>query len=121
MGALLLALLLPLVGAGCTAEISSVEAHRLVASGARLLDVRAPFEFADGHAPGAINIPVEQLGRRLGELGDKRQALVVYCHTGVRAKMAVRTLRQAGFTSVHNLATLTRWYRDPERNASGFF
>ena len=55
------------------------EARRLVESGARLVDVRTPGEFAAGHLPGAINIPVQDLERRLHELGPKQAPIVVYC------------------------------------------
>jgi rhodanese-related sulfurtransferase len=42
-----------------------------VTAGARLLDVRSPEEYAGGHLPGAINIPVQELDRRLGEVGPR--------------------------------------------------
>ena len=43
-----------------------------------VLDVRPPEEFAAGHVPGAVNIPVHELERRLGEL-SKRREVVAYC------------------------------------------
>jgi rhodanese-related sulfurtransferase/DNA-binding transcriptional ArsR family regulator len=43
-----------------------------------VLDVRPPEEFAAGHLPGAVNIPVHQLEKRLGEL-PKRKEVVAYC------------------------------------------
>jgi len=47
--------------------VSSEEAHRLVAEGSVLVDVRAPREFAAGHLPGAINFPVDEVKRRTEE------------------------------------------------------
>jgi rhodanese-related sulfurtransferase/predicted transcriptional regulator len=43
-----------------------------------VLDVRPPEEFAAGHVPGAINIPVHELEKRLAEL-PKRREVVAYC------------------------------------------
>jgi phage shock protein E len=89
--------------------LSGAEARRMVASGARLLDVRTPEEFASGHIPGALNIPVAQLDLRLGELPTKQQPLVVYCRSGNRSASAARLLGEAGFTAVHDLGAMSRW------------
>jgi rhodanese-related sulfurtransferase len=90
-------------------DLSADDAHRLVAAGARLVDVRSPAEFAAGHLPGAVNVPVAELPRRLGELEPRDRAIVVYCHTGARAARAAHALRSAGFSSVHDLGAMGRW------------
>lgn len=64
--------------------------------GAFLLDVRDEDEFAEGHADGALLIPLNQLRDRLSEL-PKDQRLHVYCGVGQRAYYAVRLLLQHGF------------------------
>jgi rhodanese-related sulfurtransferase/cyanate permease len=70
-----------------------------------ILDVRTPKEFADGHVPGALNIPFESVGSRAHELTGSRQSpLVVYCGHGPRAWMAGAALRKKGFTNVTYLA-----------------
>ena len=61
-----------------------------------LLDVRDDDEFAEGHAEGALNIPLPQLRDRLGELPEDK-TLHVYCGVGQRAYYAVRLLLQHGF------------------------
>jgi len=61
-----------------------------------LLDVRDDDEFAEGHAEGALNIPLPQLRDRLGELPQDK-TLHVYCGVGQRAYYAVRLLLQHGF------------------------
>ncbi|AWM40583.1 Coenzyme A disulfide reductase [Gemmata obscuriglobus] len=66
-----------------------------------LLDVRTPTEFASGHIPGALNIPVDDLRRRLAEL-PKGRPIVAYCQVGQRGYLATRILMQAGF-AVSNL------------------
>ncbi|MEO5716302.1 MAG: FAD-dependent oxidoreductase [Luteolibacter sp.] len=65
-----------------------------------LLDVRDPDEFADGHAPGARNLPLNSLRSALGEI-SKDRPLAVYCAVGGRAHTAVRLLRQHGFNAMN--------------------
>jgi rhodanese-related sulfurtransferase len=61
-----------------------------------LLDVRDEDEFTEGHAEGAVNIPLPQLCDRLSELPEEKP-LHVYCGVGQRAYYAVRLLLQYGF------------------------
>jgi phage shock protein E len=89
-------------------RIDGVEAKRRVAAGALLLDVRTPAEFAGGHVDGALNIPVQVLGQRLGDLGAKDREIVVYCQSGGRSARAATELRAAGFT-VHDLGGIGNW------------
>jgi NADPH-dependent 2,4-dienoyl-CoA reductase/sulfur reductase-like enzyme/rhodanese-related sulfurtransferase len=74
-----------------------------------LLDVRTPREFATGHVPGAVNIPVDELRSRLGELSRER-SIHAYCQVGQRGYLATRILRQAGFQAA-NLAGGFATYR----------
>lgn len=90
-------------------DLSSAEARQLVQAGARLVDVRTPGEFAAGHIPGAINVPVQQLDTRVSELQPKETAIVVYCRSGQRSGNAARMLKNAGFNSVHDLGPMSRW------------
>lgn len=90
-------------------RISGSEARRLVQSGALLLDVRTPEEFAAGHLAGAVNIPLQTLDRRLAELGPKDRPIVVYCRSGHRSAHAREILRRAGFTAVHDLGAMSSW------------
>jgi rhodanese-related sulfurtransferase len=94
---------------GAAGDIGGKDARRLVAEGALLVDVRTGTEFAAGHIEGAINIPVQQLDRRLDELGAKDRPLVLYCRSGQRSARAARMLGAAGFTAVHDLGPMTRW------------
>ena len=90
-------------------EIQGGDARKLVAAGARLLDVRSPEEYARGHLPGALNIPVQELDRRVAEVGPTDGELVVYCRSGHRSSRAAEILRQHGFSKVHNLGPMTAW------------
>lgn len=60
-----------------------------------LLDVRTPTEFAAGHIPGAVNIPVDELRSRIPELPADRP-VVAYCQVGQRGYLATRILLQKG-------------------------
>lgn len=69
-----------------------------------LVDVRTPGEYRDGHVPGAINIPLQELLRRMDELRAYRNTeMVLYCESGVRAGHAGRMLEQRGFTELRSL------------------
>jgi rhodanese-related sulfurtransferase len=65
-----------------------------------LLDVRTPQEFASGHIPGAVNIPVDDLRSRLGELPRNRK-IAAYCQVGQRGYLATRIMLQAGFSAAN--------------------
>jgi NADPH-dependent 2,4-dienoyl-CoA reductase/sulfur reductase-like enzyme/rhodanese-related sulfurtransferase len=71
-------------------------------SGAMLIDVREPQEFAAMHIPGAINLPLSQLRQRLAELPRDRE-LMLNCGVGQRSYYALRILVQNGF-KVRNLS-----------------
>jgi NADPH-dependent 2,4-dienoyl-CoA reductase/sulfur reductase-like enzyme/rhodanese-related sulfurtransferase len=74
-----------------------------------LLDVRTPQEYAGGHIPGSVNVPVDELRSRLSELPRDRE-LAVYCQVGQRGYLATRILAQAGF-KVANLGGGYKTYK----------
>lgn len=63
------------------------------------LDIRLAKEFADGHLPGALNIPVQQLHRRAREL-DKKVAYICYCDSGQRSSAAAFVLKQYALSAL---------------------
>jgi rhodanese-related sulfurtransferase len=70
-----------------------------------IIDVRTPSEFAQGHVPGALNIPFEKIGGRLDEVpGSRNDTVIVYCGHGPRAWMAGAAMRRQGFRNVKYLA-----------------
>jgi len=80
--------------------LSGDELNELLASDAvTLLDVRPELEFRAGHIPGAMNIPVNELARRLDELPRDRE-VIVYCRGPycVLTLDALEALSEAGFT-----------------------
>lgn len=70
--------------------------------GELLLDVRDPDELAPGRLAGAVNIPLDMLRERAGELPRDR-LIVTYCQQGQRGHLAACTLRGLGFGAVANL------------------
>jgi NADPH-dependent 2,4-dienoyl-CoA reductase/sulfur reductase-like enzyme/rhodanese-related sulfurtransferase len=81
-----------------------VDVEAVVAAPSRgspyLVDVRTTQEFADGHIPGAVNLPIDDLRTRLGELPCDRE-IAVYCQVGQRGYLATRILRQSGFQAAN--------------------
>lgn len=69
--------------------------------GALLVDVRTPVEFASGHAPGSINIPLNEVHQRLSEFKSHNQ-IIVFCQSGNRSGQAKTILNRSGISSVIN-------------------
>ena len=67
-----------------------------------VLDVRTPQEYADGHVPGAVNVPYDQLASRLAEV-PKDKDVVLYCKSGRRAGIAADMLAANGYTRLSHL------------------
>lgn len=65
-----------------------------------VLDVRTPEEFVGGHIPGAVNIPVDELRRRLGEVPRDR-LIAAYCQAGPLGHLATRILLGYGFRAAN--------------------
>ena len=102
-------------------EISPEEARRLQARGVPVVDVREPAEFAEGHLPGAVNIPRGVLEFEVDghpavnctkdpALGHREQPVILNCRSGARSGRAVDMLRAAGFRKVTNMTGgILRW------------
>jgi phage shock protein E len=71
-----------------------------IKAGALVVDVRTPAEFASGAYQGAINIPLDQVEKRLADFGARKHAIVVYCRTGNRSGQAKVILEKNGFSDV---------------------
>lgn len=68
----------------------------------RLVDVREPEEFAAGHIPGAVNMPLSQFTATFARL-PRAEEIVLVCRSGNRSGMAQGFLRQQGYTGTRNL------------------
>jgi NADPH-dependent 2,4-dienoyl-CoA reductase/sulfur reductase-like enzyme/rhodanese-related sulfurtransferase len=68
-----------------------------------LIDVRTPDEYEMGHVKGAVNIPLDDLRGRLGEIPADKD-IYIYCEAGLRGYLAQRILLQHGFSRVWNMS-----------------
>jgi rhodanese-related sulfurtransferase len=80
-----------------------------------LLDVRTPGEFAAYHVPGALLIPVDELGRRYQELDPDRPTICI-CEHGIRSEAAAAFLAGRDFAEVATMrGGMSRWTGEVER------
>lgn len=76
-------------------EIEPQQAHESLESGAVLVDVREPNEWAAGHATGAVHVPLGHLPNRIDELPADRELLFL-CQSGSRSLVATRIAAERG-------------------------
>ena len=86
--------------------MSDINISEKLRNGAVVLDVRSGQEFAAGHYPNAMNIPVGEIMGRTAEVGAKETPVIVYCESGQRSELARLFLKAAGFTDVTNAGGL---------------
>ena len=99
-------------------SISQDEAIRLMEEekDCIILDVRRPDEFAEGHIPGAINIPNETIFEEAESiLNDKDRLILVYCRSGNRSKQASRKLADMGYTQIKEFGGIIDWKGEIEK------
>lgn len=93
------------VASGDIQDVEAAELKQLLsgADAPLVVDVREPWEFAQGHIEGAVLIPLGQLAGRLNEL-DPSRPIAVVCASGSRSQSAAALLGQKGFAKIYNLA-----------------
>ncbi|MFD3005481.1 rhodanese-like domain-containing protein [Thermus tengchongensis] len=87
---------------GSYQNVGPEELYRALESGAVVVDVRTPQEFAEGHVPGAINLPVENVAQWADTL-PKDKPVYLYCRSGNRSRQAAEYLKKKGYTNLYNL------------------
>ena len=96
-------------------QVTATDLHNLIAThtAPTLIDVRTESEFQRGTVPGAINLPVDELRTRLGELTSVAGSgpVVVFCQVGMRGYLATRILLQNGFSARNVSGGYTSWTR----------
>jgi len=85
-----------------------------------LLDVRTVDEFEQGSIPGTLNIPLDELRKRLAEL-DKSKEILVFCQVGLRGYLATRILLQHGFTAKNLSGGYKTWSSSNTANYDAAF
>ena len=75
-----------------------------------LLDARSEEEFSEGHIPGAIVIPHEEISERAeSEIPEKEVPVFVYCRSGRRSKIAAEALVSLGYSEVYEFGGIIDW------------
>jgi len=73
----------------------------------KLLDVRSAAEYASGHLPGAINVPVADIEQRILEVApDKQGPILLHCQSGRRSSLAKAKLDKLGYANVRDLGSI---------------
>lgn len=101
--AIVLAWGLPLVAPTLSGNIA-VAAEKVL-----WIDVRTKGEWDSGHLKNAILIPYDAIASNISKFAKhKKQPIKLYCRSGRRAEIALRTLEQLGYTNVQNLGSYQR-------------
>ena len=93
-------------------QISQEEAAEMIVKddGHVIVDVRRMDEYIEGHIPGAICIPNENIDRERPEkLPDLDQIILVYCRSGNRSKQASEKLAAMGYRNVYEFGGIITW------------
>lgn len=75
----------------------------------KLVDVRTPEEFASGHVPGAVNLPVDQVEARIGEVDAPGAEVYLVCRSGGRSAKAADLLLAKGYAPVNVQGGTEAW------------
>jgi rhodanese-related sulfurtransferase len=81
-------------------DLHRLQQHHTV----QLVDVRSPAEFARGHVPGAVNIPLDRLSRAALGTFDVQRPIHLVCKSGARSLMGLQRLHAEGLQHLVNVA-----------------
>lgn len=97
-------------------KITAEEAKEMMEQGGvTIVDVRREDEYTQGHIPGALLLPNEEIGDSQPEaLPDKDAVLLVYCRTGVRSRQASDKLLKLGYKNIYDMGGITDWQYETE-------
>lgn len=93
-------------------NITASEARRIMDTEADyvILDVRTQAEYDEGHIPGAVLIPDNEIEARAEtELPDKERMILVYCRSGRRSKLAAEALVKMGYRCIYEFGGIIDW------------
>jgi rhodanese-related sulfurtransferase len=103
-------------------EISAAEAAALLKEkGARLIDVREPWEFATARIEGSVEMRMGEVAARAHQELDPEERLVVVCHHGVRSMSVTVWLRNQGFEQAQSLrGGINAWSADVDASVARY-
>lgn len=93
-------------------SISAADAKKMMESGQdiKIVDVRTKDEYAEGHIKDAVLLPVAEIELEAEDvLEDKGQAVLVYCRSGVKSRIASQLLVELGYTDVYEFGGILNW------------
>ena len=93
-------------------NITAQEAKKIMdtQTGYVILDTRTQEEYDEGHIPGAILIPYDEILQKAETvLTDKNQLILVYCRSGRRSKLAAEDLVKLGYTNIKEFGGIIDW------------
>ncbi len=93
-------------------NITADEAKAVMESDAEyvIVDARTAEEFAEGHIPGAILIPYDEITETAENiLTDKNKTILIYCRSGRRSKIAAEALLALGYTDIREFGGIIDW------------
>jgi rhodanese-related sulfurtransferase len=76
--------------------------------GVAIIDVREPDEYANGHVPGAVNVPLQTVPEAIEQL-DPDKPVYLICQHGIRSERAAAFLDSRGFDTVNVLGGTAAW------------
>lgn len=92
-------------------DVAALDAARK--SPITLIDVRTPQEYATGHVPGAVNIPIDAFDPldvvQAAKFGDKTAPVYVICEVGGRSAVAAKKLAAAGYPAMNVVGGTKAW------------
>ena len=81
-----------------------------------VIDVRTQDEFDEGHIPGAISIPYEEVANKVPRMiHNKETKIFMNCSSGFRSRIASLTLIKLGYTNVFDIGSIREWRYPVER------
>jgi len=97
-------------------KITAEEAKKMMDEGSvTVVDVRTAQEYTDGHIPGAVLVPNEEIGdEQPSALPDKDAVLLIHCRTGVRSRQASDKLIKMGYKNVYDFGGIVDWTYETE-------
>lgn len=95
-------------------KITAEEAKQMIdEGGVTIVDVRTESEYKQGHIPGSVLVPNEEIGEKMPEaLPDKSAVLLVHCRTGIRSQEASQKLIGLGYENVYDFGGIVDWPYD---------
>lgn len=104
-----------------SAVLSEADAKEYLKQGAPVIDVRTTGEFESRHLPNTINIPLNEVKDKIPlRFTNKSQVLLLHCRSGHRSGIALRELREMGYTNAFNIGSFHQAQKVVEGNSFKF-